>query len=398
MGVALIAGYASYLVAAAAGLGMVQAMAGALAARQFTRRPPAPPHPLPAVTVLKPLHGGEPLLEQALATFCAQDYPAYQLVFGVSHALDPAVAVVARLRQRFPDVAMDLVVCDSQHGCNRKVSNLINMAEAARHDVLVMADSDLHVAPDYLRRVVSALAEPGAGLVTTLSVGLPATERLPERLAASQITYGFLPGVLLARRLGRQDCLGVTMALRRDTLARAGGLAALADHLADDAALGRLVRAQGLSVTLAATLPATTVADARLADAFEHELRWARTIRAQAPLGYAASVLQYPIVFAACAALLSGFASWALAAVAAAWAIRALSAMVLDRTLRPFVGECAHARALRAPLWLLPGRDLMSAAVMVASYRTRRVVWRGHTMYASRAPGAAAPAVAARVR
>ena len=376
---------------------MVQSGAGAFLAWRFARRLPPVPGLLPAVTVFKPLHGGEPLLEQALATFCAQDYPVFQLLFGVSHPHDPAVAVVTRLRQRFPAAAIDLVVCDAQHGCNRKVSNLINMAGTARHDVFVMADSDLHVAPDYLRCVVAALAQPGAGLVTTLSIGLPATERLTERLAASQITYGFLPGVLLARALGRQDCLGVTMAIRRDTLARVGGLAALADHLADDAVLGRLVRAQGLSVTLAATLPATTVADATLAAAFEHELRWARTIRAQAPVGYAASVLQYPVVFAVCTVLLAGFAQWALLLLLAAWAARAQSAVLLDRALRQFVRGCAHGRALRAPLLLLPGRELMSATVIAASYRTRRVVWRGHTLYASRAPGRV-PRVAARVR
>ena len=411
MGWPLLAGYASDLAAAAAGLGIVQCFAGAFAAGRFASRPPSPDLPppalpfpdlpftdqsrpgqsvsgqsLPPVTVLKPLHGDEPLLEQALASFCAQDYPAFQLVFGVSQPQDPAVAVVARLRKRFPAAAIDLVVCEAQHGCNRKVSNLVNMLGSARHELLVIADSDLHAAPDYLRRVVAALDRPGTGLVTTLSVGLPAAERLPERLAAAQITYGFLPGVLLARALGRQDCLGVTMALRRETLARVGGFAALADQLADDATLGGLVRAQGLAVRLARTLPATTVAESTMLAGFEHELRWARTIRAQAPAGYAASVLQYPIVLAAAACLLSGFAPWTFVVLAAAWATRGLAALAIDRAMRPMVAGSAHARALRAPWLLLPLREAMSAAVMLASYRTRRVTWRGHTLYASRAP------------
>ena len=395
MGVALVAGYASGLAAAAAGLGIAQSFAGALAVRRFSQRPSPAAGLHPAVTVLKPLHGDEPLLEEALVTFCAQDYPAFQLVFGVSHPLDPAVAIVERLRGRFPRVAIDLVVCDAQHGSNRKVSNLINMVGAARHDVLVIADSDLHAAPDYLRRVVAALAEPGAGLVTTLSVGLPAADCLPERLAASQITYGFIPGVLLARSLGRQDCLGVTMAIRRDTLARVGGLEALADHLADDAVLGRLVRAQGLRVALALTLPATTVADSTLAAVFQHELRWGRTIRAQAPAGYAASVLQYPIVFAACAVVLSGAAPWAVLLFLTAWAARAQSAVLLDRALRPLLQDSPHRLALQAPWLLFPLRELVSVSVMLASYRTRRVVWRGHTMYAVR-PVRTAPGVAGR--
>ncbi len=374
-------------------LGMVQCFAGASAVRRFAARTASPPQSHPPVTVLKPLHGDEPLLEEALASFCAQDYPAFQLVFGVANPLDPAIAVVARLRERYPAAEIDLVVCDEQHGGNRKVSNLINMAALARHDVLVIADSDLHAAPDYLRQVVAALGVPGTGLVTTLSVGLTAVDALPEQLAASQITYGFLPGVLLARALGRQDCLGVTMAINRATLARAGGLAALADHLADDAVLGGLVRAQGLAVGLAATLPATTAADHTLRHAFEHELRWARTIRSQAPAGYAASALQYPIVLAVLALLLSGLAPWAAGVTVAAWASRAVAAHLIDRALRPMLKDTRHERALHAPWLLFPLREAMSAAVMLASYRTRRVTWRGHTMYASRAPGARRPAL-----
>ena len=265
------------------------------------------------------------------------------------------------------------------------MSNLINMASSAKHGLLVIADSDLHAAPDYLERVVAALAVPGTGLVTTLSIGLPAAERFAEHLAASQITYTFLPGVLLGRALGRQDCLGVTMALQQTTLARAGGFQALADHLADDATLGELVRAQGLTVGLAATLPATTVAESTLAACFQHELRWARTIRAQAPASYAASVLQYPVVLALVVAALSGFTGWSLLLVAAAGGTRALAARLTDRWLRPLVRGCFHARALRARLPLLPVREVMSVAVMLASYRTRRVTWRGHTLYAGRA-------------
>jgi ceramide glucosyltransferase len=368
---------------------MLQACAGVLAVRRFAARPPVLPGPRVPVTVLKPLHGDEPLLEAALTTFFTQDYPAYQLVFGVAHMHDPAIALVSRLRQRFPAADVELVVCDALHGSNRKVSNLINMFGAARHDWLVIADSDVHATPDYLSSVVAELGRPGTGLVTTLSVGLAAAERLPERLAASQITYSFLPGVLMARALGRQDCLGITMALRRETLDRAGGLEALANHLADDSVLGGLVRAQGLSVNLATTLPATTVADRTLGTGFEHELRWARTIRTQAAAGYAASVLQYPIAWACLAVVLSGGAPGMLLVLALAWATRGLAGWQIDRTLRPLIRGSGYVRALRSPFLLFPLREAVSVAVMMASYRTRRVVWRGHTMVASRGPGRA---------
>ena len=198
----------------------------------------------------------------------------------------------------------------TRHGRNRKVGNLINMLPAARHEVLVIADSDLHVQPDYLDRLVAAMEPPGVGLVTTLYAGLPVERRIPPMLGAAQITHSFLPGALLARAMGRQDCLGATMALRRDTLTRIGGFQALVEHLADDNVLGRLVQGVGLSVALADTVPLTTVPERRVADLFRHELRWARTIRRLAPVPFAASVLQYPIFWALLAVILAPAALW----------------------------------------------------------------------------------------
>jgi len=293
----------------------------------------------PRVSVLKPLHGAEPLLEAALASTCAQTYPRFQVVFGVARVDDPALEVVERLRLRFPSVDIAVVVDPRRHGANPKIGNLINMLPAAKHDVLVIADSDLHVAPDWLARVVAALDAPGVGLVCTLYAGLPATGALVERLAATQITHSFLPGAVLSRALGRQDCLGATMALRRETLVQIGGLEALADHLADDNVLGRRVRALGLAVALADTVPATTVPEATLGALWRHELRWARTIRALVPGQFAASVLQYPIVWALLALALSGGALWAWSLFGTAWATRALAARAIDRALRLMEGR-----------------------------------------------------------
>jgi ceramide glucosyltransferase len=381
--------------------GIAQAIAGAWLTRRFAARPRVAPRERPAITVLKPLHGDEPRLEDALASTCAQDYPAFQVVFGVQRADDPALAVVARLRQRFPDRDIAVVVDSRRHGSNPKIGNLINMRPAAKHDVLVIADSDLHVAPDWLDRVAAALEGPGTGLVCTLYAGLPATGALAERLGATQITHTFLPGALLARALGRQDCLGATMALRRQTLAAIGGLAALADHLADDNVLGRLVRAQGLAVALADTVPATTVPEATLGALWRHELRWARTIRALAPGPFAASVLQYPTVWALLAVALTGASAWSWGLFETAWVARALCARAVDRALgsssraatSPWPGrqeggpghESAKpvaGLAFRPPLWLLPVRELLSVGVMLASYAGVRVDWRGQTLHA----------------
>jgi len=182
---------------ATAGIG--QALAGLRSVRRFAGEPATPPAAQPPVTLLKPLYGDEPLLEQALASVCAQDYPKFQIVFGVQDPNDPAIAVVERLRHRFPKIDIDLVVDQRPHGSNRKVANLINMAPAARHALLVIADSDLHCAPDYLSRIVAGFTGPTIGLVTTLYAGLAANHSLAARLGASAINHGFLPGALMSR-------------------------------------------------------------------------------------------------------------------------------------------------------------------------------------------------------
>ena len=314
---AILAGVTAVL----AGIGLVEALVVSRLVAVFARRPTVPPFARPPVTVLKPLHGDEPLLEEALTTLCRQDYPEFQIVFGVRDAADPAIAVVRRLQTRFPDLPITLTIDATLHGRNRKVGNLINMMPAARHDVLVIADADIHVRPDYLDRLLAALQQPGVGLVTVLYAGLPVIAEpgaraschdgnpgstLPGRLGATQITHGFLPGAVLARALGRQDCFGATMCLRRHVLEAIGGFPALVDHLADDNVLGRRVAALGLIIALADTVSLTTVPETSLRALFRHELRWARTIRALEPAGFAASVLQYPLAWALLTILLTG--------------------------------------------------------------------------------------------
>jgi ceramide glucosyltransferase len=360
---------------AAAGLG--EAAAGWLAARRFAAEPPPPAGPRPPVSVLKPLHGDEPMLEAALASICAQDYPCFQLVCGVQDPADPAIAVVQRLQARFPQCDIALVVDRTQHGENRKIGNLMNMLPAAKHDVLVIGDSDVHVAADYLACLADTLALPGTGLATTLYTGLPANRSLAARLGATGITHSFVAGALLARMLGRQDCLGATMALRRETLAAVGGLAALVNHLADDNRLGCLVRERGLAVRLAPTVCATTVPEVGLGALFRHELRWARTIQALVPVEFAASAVQHPLAWATLAVAASGGEAWALAMFLLCWAGRALAARGLDARL----GLAGSGLASPVPVWLLPLRDLLSAAVFAASYTSDRVEWRGRVLH-----------------
>jgi ceramide glucosyltransferase len=369
-----------YVLSALILFGALQAVAGLLAVRWFVYRPKPRAHSLPPVTILKPICGDEVLLEQALASFCTQDYPDFQLIIGAQDPNDPALAVARRMQSRFPQLDISITVDGAWHGCNRKIANLINMLPLARHDILVIADSDLHVRPDYLRQIVGALQVPGTGLVTTGCMAEPAAPGLAPLLGILHISHIFLPGALMAAALGRQDCLGGTMALRRCTLAQIGGLPALVNHLADDNVLGALVRRLGLSVRIAPTLPVIVVQERRVHDLWQHELRWARTIRRLAPIAFTASALQFPLFWALLAIALSGGASWAIIGFLASWGVRAAVICGIDLVLRGSRARPAQA----APLWLLPLRDVMSVFVLAASFLSDEVVWRGHVLHADR--------------
>lgn len=365
-----LAAYAAGLIASA---GLVQAYAGWRGVAHHGSQPLLNVGgEKPGVTILKPLHGDEPLLEDALASFCIQDYAPYQIVFGLQNPADPALDVIHRLRHRFPQQDISVVIDPTQHGVNRKVSNLINMVPEARYDIIVMADSDIHAAPGYLSDLVGTLAQPGVGLVTTLYAGYGACKSFAAQMGSSQINHSFLPGVLMARSLGREDCLGATMALTRRTLDSIGGLQALVHHLADDAMLGRLVADQGRAVSLARTLPSTTVPESQITTLFAHELRWARTIQSVEPLGFILSSLQYPLFWAALTLVFGCGQIWAVMLFCIAWLVRASIVIGIDATLD---------LAISTPVWLLPLRDAMSVAVILASYCGNQVAWRGHVLH-----------------
>jgi ceramide glucosyltransferase len=361
-------------------LGTAQTLLGLVLVRAFARRRSLPPATaLPPVTVLKPVCGEEALLEDALISFCLQNYPRFHMVVGAQDPRDPAIATARRVRTMFPG-RIDIVVDPTPHGANGKISNLINMLPYARHDLLVIADSDLHVRPDYLRQVVAALRQPGCGLVTTVAGGEAAVRGPAARLGATHISHNFLPGALLAAAMGRQDCLGGTMALTRQTLDRAGGLDALVDHLADDNLLGQLVARLGLSTRLAATLPVVTVQERSLRAVWLHELRWARTIGRLVPVRFCLSSVQYPLFWTGLAVLLTGGAAWALACFAAAWAVRAGVVLAIDASLKNLRARPAHP----TPAWLLPVRDVLSVLEICCSYFGNRVLWRGRIMHAGK--------------
>lgn len=316
------------------------------------------------VTILKPLHGAEPKLARRLLSLCDQLYEApVQIVCGVQDRADSAIAAVKKLMSRGP--AIELEVNARRRGSNPKVSNLANMLPRARHDVLVMADSDIEVGPDYLAKLVAELQRPGVGAVTCLYHGVPANG-LWSRQAALAINTQFLPNAVLALSLHlARPCFGSTIAMRRAVLRRIGGFELFADCLADDYALGEAVRAAGYKVAI----PAFSIGHACFEDSLRallaREIRAARTIKTIDPVGYFGTILIHPLPMALIGALSGSGEAVLLAAIAVA--CRVVLCLCVERAFG----------VARQPYWLIPVRDLLSFVVYVSGLFGSSVTWRG---------------------
>jgi ceramide glucosyltransferase len=321
-----------------------------------------------SVTILKPLHGAEPQLFANLSTFLQQDYAGnIQLVCGVQSVTDPAITVVESLRAAHPNADIVLVVDPTSHGTNAKVSNLINMVAYARHPVLILSDSDMAVAPDYLAQISAALAAPGVGAVTCLYRGRGDSGGW-SRLAAMGISQHFLPSVLLGTTLGlATPCMGSTIALRAATLNAIGGLASFANLLADDYAIGEAVRAHGKTIALPDLILTHACTETRLKMLVRQELRWNRTIAQLDLPGFAGSIVLHPFPVALTGAALTGFTPVAVTVIAAALIARTAIALLVDR----------NAGKRTAPLLWIPPRDLLSFVLFIWTFFGRAVDWRG---------------------
>lgn len=360
--------HVGYLLLLFSALGTSCLMIAAWRASRLGLRVPAVVTSHRPVTLLKPLHGAEPALLANLTTFITQGYiGSLQMICGVQNPDDPAIATVETLRAAHPDADITLVVDPTRHGSNAKISNLTNIMAHARHDLLILSDSDMAVAPDYIARVIAALDVPGVAAVTCLYRGRGDAGPW-SRLAAMGISQHFLPSILLGTALGlASPCMGSTIALRRETLDAIGGMAAFADLLADDYAMGEAIRARGGRIALPDMLLTHGCVETSFVTLARRELRANRTIARLDPAGFAGSVILHPLPFALAGGLLTGFAPVALAAIAAALATRLALALLVDRA----AGERT------APLWWIPARDLLSFVLFIATFFGRSVDWRG---------------------
>jgi len=320
---------------------------------------------LPPATILKPLCGAEPALYEHLRSFCEQHYPSWQVVFGVRDPHDPALEVVHRLRSEFPQLDLQIAINSAQHGISSKVSNLVNMMPLARHDYIVIADSDIRVGPDYLERVIAPLLDERVGIVTCLYRGCP-RPGFWSLLASIFINEWFVPSVrVLALSGSRAFAFGATIALRRATLARVGGFAVIADQLPDDYRLGELTRRVGLRTVLSEVEVETCVDEADLGELVRHQLRWLRTIRTVRPIGYALAVVSFGLPLAIIGCLLAG----ASAATLAMLAVTAIARLMIHSAPR-------NSYSLPGQLGLAALSDMLGFVLFCWSFAGRRVHWR----------------------
>lgn len=356
------------VLAALAAIGIAyQAFAWVMLGRFF--RPQAAAPSGEAVTILKPLYGDEPRLKDNLASFLAQDRAGpVQLLCGLASANDPARAAVEALRGEYPKADIALVADSTRHGSNGKVGNLVNMMPGARHDTLVLSDSDMSVGADYLAVLLAALAKPGVGAATCFYRGR-GDAGFWSQVSAGIISHVALPDMVVGYATGlAQPCMGSTIALSRDTLKRIGGFERFADILADDHAIGAAVNALGLRVEIPPIVLTHACAEPGFAALWRQKLRWAATIRGLQPWGYLGSVITRPLPLALLAVPFIPATGGAL--IVAALAVRLAVAARIDRI--------AGTRSVA--LWLLPLIDSVDFLVFAASFTVRKIDWRGNAL------------------
>ncbi len=325
----------------------------------------------PAVSILKPVKGMDQESYENFASFCCQEYAGeIQLLFAVASAEDPAIPVIRRLMADYPDRDISLNVNPAIHGPNYKVSNLINAFPKAKHDIVIVCDSDIRVSPGYLSSVCSHFRDPRVGLVTSL-YRTSQVHGIATAMEATGFTTEMIPNVMVALQLeGLSFALGASMAVRREALLSMGGFEALADYLADDYQLGNKIHRMGWRIALDDCFVESMVAAENLATTFSRQLRWARTMRVSRPGGYLASGITLPFPTALLATMIAPSPGVALSATGLLYLVRLSVATIFSRGL-------VRDNLLPCWLWLIPPRDMLSFFSWALSFLGNRVEWRG---------------------
>jgi ceramide glucosyltransferase len=346
---------------------------GAMMVRFFRNRPSESPGWLPTVSLIKPVCGLEKNLYANLSTACRQDYPDYEIIFSVQDSADPALPLLARIRDENPSVSIRIVVDETSAGPNGRLSNILNATRHATGRVLVYSDSDMHLEPVYLRAIVAPLANPRVGAACTL-YRAEGADNLYESLELLSLNTDFVPSMVFATETGAAlACPGASQAIRRETLTLIGGLEPMAYSLVEDLELGRAVVGAGLRIALVPHVAATGVDLPRPSVWWRHQVYWDQNTRVANPVGFFFTCLVRGVPFAGLYALCGGPGSWLV--LATTLAVRLCTTIVTSTLL----GDREGIRRL----WLLPFRDSASLFVWFASFVGRKVSWRGRVFVLS---------------
>lgn len=325
----------------------------------------------PPLSVLKPVCGLDSDTYENLASFCYQDYPDYQVIFAVRDQHDPSVEVVQKIVYNFPNIDIQLVISDRTIGTNLKVSNLANAVAAAKHSILLIADSDIRVGSDYLRRVIQPLRDPTVGVVTCLYRSC--VQGWVAILEALGTSTEFQASVLVARNLqGMQFAFGSTIVLQKAALEAIGGFAAIANYLADDFQLGNLPTKAGYKVVLSDYVVEHVLGTTTLTDFIQRQIRWARCIRVSRFWGYLGLIFTHGTVTSLLFLMATGgsILGWIIAGIT--WTTRLAMAWI--------VGKRLHDPVVKKFLWLVPLRDMISFILWCYSFVGNSINWRGQRL------------------
>ncbi|MAS82279.1 MAG: hypothetical protein CMF45_06285 [Legionellales bacterium] len=333
----------------------------------------------PAVSILKPICGLDAELIKNLRSFCQQDYPVYQIIFGLHSKSDPAFPIVKKIIKEFKKLDISYVLDSHVYGCNYKVSNLINMYPTAKHNYLLIADSDMRVSPNYLSDLMSPFDDTSVGAVTSLYSG-SARGKLASSLNAMFINEWFIPSVLISKILRPiKFCLGATMIVRRDLLKRIGGFKSLSNYLADDYMLGKLISELGYKIHLSNLIVENIVEEKSFKDLILHELRWARTLRRVEPLGYFFTFLTDTLVISGVTAIIFYTSTQNVGLLLLPILLVLLTRIILHIRTKQITGSSRG-----GSVWLIPLRDILSFSIRVFSFIGTSIQWRNNAFNVDR--------------
>ncbi len=331
----------------------------------------------PPVTVLKPVHGLEKHQRENLRSTCLQDYPEFQVVFSVQELNDPAIPLLREIQREFGENRVTVAIENKRAGSNGKINNMIGGLLHARHDVLVISDSDVCLRPDYLKTIVAPLADPSVGCVCTL-YKVAFAERWYEKVELLTLNADLMEHMVFAHVTGASKfCLGASAALRRSTLEAVGGLEGLADYLVEDYELGRRIWSKGGKVLVLPYFVDTVVDLRRPGQWWSHQVYWDQNHRSARHLAYLATVVIRSVPFALLYALTRGFDPVGLTVLAMVLGIR-------QATCWAFLGWGLRDREGLRSLWLLPFRDIAGLASWFLAYTKRTTIWRGNKFVLTR--------------